>query len=196
MEENKKSLLKTLIWAIALVLVAFIGSNAYQNSRKQQINLNSIATNWSKLLAVMQTMDENYVDEIDHSKIIEDILPKLMQELDPHSVYLPVEDLQQAEESLQGGFDGIGVQFTVPSDTAIISNVIVGGPSEKAGLQNGDRIIKVDDRIIAGVGMAQDSMVKLMKGQKGTKVQISVKRHDVYDLIAFEIGRASCRERV
>ena len=69
MEENKKSLLKTLIWAIALVLVAFIGSNAYQNSRKQQINLNSIATNWSKLLAVMQTMDENYVDEIDHSKI-------------------------------------------------------------------------------------------------------------------------------
>ena len=189
MEENNKGLLKTLIWAIALVLVAFIGSNAYQNSRKQEINLNSIATNWSKLLAVMQTMDENYVDEIDHSKIIEDILPKLMQELDPHSVYLPVEDLQQAEESLQGGFDGIGVQFTVPSDTAIISNVIVGGPSEKAGLQNGDRIIKVDDRIIAGVGMAQDSMVKLMKGQKGTKVQISVKRHYVDDLIAFDIIR-------
>ena len=185
--KNNK-LLRTILWAITILIAAILISNAIKG-RQQKVDVNSIDSEWAKLMVILKTMDDNYVDDIDHKKVTEDILPALMKELDPHSVYLPPTELQEAEESLQGGFDGIGIQFNVPADTAIVTSVITGGPSEKAGLQTGDRIIKVDDTVIAGVKMDQDSMVKLMKGPKGTKVKISVKRSGVNDLIPFNITR-------
>ncbi|MBR3527527.1 MAG: PDZ domain-containing protein [Bacteroidales bacterium] len=184
--QNNK-LLRTVLLAISILIAAILISNAIKGRNK--VDVNSIDSDWAKLMVILKTMDDNYVDDIDHKKVTEDILPALMKELDPHSVYLPPTDLQEAEESLQGGFDGIGIQFNVPADTAIVTNVITGGPSEKAGLQTGDRIIKVDDTVIAGVKMDQDSMVKLMKGPKGTKVKISVKRSGIDDLIPFDITR-------
>ena len=187
MTDNNK-LLRTVLLAISIIIAAFLIANAIKG-RQQKVDVNSIDSDWAKLMVVLKTMDDNYVDDIDHKKVTEDILPALMQELDPHSVYLPPSDLKEAEESLQGGFDGIGIQFNVPADTAIVTSVITGGPSEKAGLQTGDRIIKVDETVIAGVKMDQDSMVKLMKGPKGTKVTISVKRNGVSDLIPFNITR-------
>ncbi len=139
-------------------------------------------------MLVLGSVDKDYVDQIDYGKVTEDILPSLMKELDPHSVYLPPQDLKTSEESLQGGFDGIGIQFNVPNDTAIISNVISGGPSEKAGLLSGDRIIKVDDHVIAGVKMPQDSMVLFMRGPKNSKVLISVQREGE-GLLQFKLKR-------
>jgi len=132
--------------------------------------------NWSKLEALLQTVSEKYVDSLSQKEITERILPVIMAELDPHSVYLPPEDLTEADESLQGEFFGIGIMFTVPEDTAIVNSVIVGGPSEKAGVQPGDRIVAVDDSTIAGVKMPQNDMVKKMRGKKGTKVKISLLR--------------------
>ncbi|MBQ8484104.1 MAG: PDZ domain-containing protein [Bacteroidales bacterium] len=110
-----------------------------------------------------------------------------LAELDPHSVYLPPVELTESETELSGNFEGIGITFNVPNDTAIVLNPVPGGPSEKAGLLQGDRIVRVDDRDIAGVKMPQDSMIRLMKGPKGTKVKITVSRDGT--LIPFEITR-------
>ena len=110
-----------------------------------------------------------------------------LSKLDPHSVYLPPVELIESETELSGNFEGIGITFNVPNDTAIVLNAIPGGPSEKAGLISGDRIIKVDERVIAGRKTPQDSMIRLMKGPAGTKVKITVSRDG--SEIPFEIIR-------
>lgn len=184
-----KQLNRTLtiaLWAVILVLV-LVAVNTMRQKGTAKVRVPD--GDWAKLMLVLGSVDKDYVDEIDHAKVTEEILPAIMSELDPHSVYLPPKDLQVAEEDLQGGFDGIGIQFTVPEDTAVVSQVISGGPSEKAGLLSGDRIVKVDGRTIAGVKMPQDSMVRLMKGKRGTKVLISVKRAGEQSLIDFPIVR-------
>lgn len=142
---------------------------------------------WRKLNLVLEQVEENYVDTIDLERMTDAAVIAALAELDPHSVYLPPVDLEASETALAGNFDGIGIQFNVPNDTAIVLSVIPGGPSEKAGLMQGDRIIMVDDRMIAGSRTPQDTMVSLMKGPSGTKVRITVSR-DGSD-IPFEITR-------
>ncbi len=142
---------------------------------------------WRKLNLVLQTIDKNYVDTVDHKKVTDAAIEAALGALDPHSMYMPPVRLEASEAELQGNFDGIGIQFNVPNDTAIVLEVIPGGPSEKIGLQPGDRLLKVDDINIAGVNYPQDSMVRHMKGPAGTKVKISVKRGQ--DVIPFEITR-------
>ncbi len=179
-------ILTAVLWVVILALV--IGAvNTMRQKRAAKVQIPE--GDWSKLMLVLGSVGKDYVDEIDQEKVTEDILPLIMSELDPHSVYLPPVELQVAEEDLQGGFDGIGIQFTVPEDTAVVSQVISGGPAEKAGLLSGDRIVKVDGRVIAGVKMPQDSMVRLMKGKRGTKVIISVGRAGEQSLIDFPIVR-------
>lgn len=142
---------------------------------------------WRKLNLILEQVQENYVDTIDMEKMTDAAVVAALAELDPHSVYLPPVVLEASETELAGNFDGIGIQFNVPNDTAIVLNVIPGGPSEKAGLMQGDRIIRVDDRNIAGTGTPQDTMVSLMKGPSDTKVKIEVNREGT--LIPFEITR-------
>jgi len=162
--------------------------NHWPSKRENVVNV-SAEDNWDKLSLVLKSVEKNYVDDIDYRRVMEDIIPNVMAELDPHSVYLPPQDLKEAEESLQGGFDGIGIQFNVPNDTAIVTNVIVGGPSQKAGLMTGDRIVKVDNKVVAGVKMHQDSIVATMRGKKGTRVVVYVKRSGEDGLIPFDIIR-------
>ena len=178
-----------MLWVITIALAAGIVLKALPSSCSKKVDVNSVDSDWSKLMLVLESVDENYVDDIDHKKVMEDIIPDVMRELDPHSVYLPPEELKEAEESLSGGFEGIGIQFNVPNDTIVVNSVITGGPSEKAGLRVGDRVIKVDDRVVAGVSMPQDTMVSLMRGRKGTKVIISILRHGSDELIPFTITR-------
>ena len=147
-----------------------------------------LALGWLVVL-VLQSVDRDYVDEIDQKAVTEQILPDILAHLDPHSVYLPPVEMEEAEQDLQGGFDGIGIQFNVPNDTAVVTHVIAGGPSEKAGLLSGDRIVQVDDRVIAGTQTPQDSMVRLMKGKRGSQVRIYVQRDGVKDPIQFNIIR-------
>lgn len=143
---------------------------------------------WRKLNLILQEVEKNYVDTIDKKSMTDAAVKAALAELDPHSVYLPPAELTESETELAGNFDGIGIQFNVPEDTAIVLSVIPGGPSEKAGLNQGDRIIMVDQRTIAGNKTPQDSMVRLMKGPSGTKVKITVNRDGA--LIPFEITRA------
>ena len=142
---------------------------------------------WRKLNLILQEVNRNYVDTIDMKAMTDAAVTAALAELDPHSVYLPPVELTESETELAGNFDGIGIQFNVPNDTAIVLSVIPGGPSEKAGLNQGDRIIRVDERTIAGTKTPQDSMVRLMKGPSGSKVKITVNRDGT--LIPFEITR-------
>ena len=142
---------------------------------------------WRKLNLILQEVQKNYVDTIDMTGMTDAAVVAALAELDPHSVYLPPVELTESDTELSGSFEGIGITFNVPNDTAIVLNTVPGGPSEKAGLISGDRLIKVDERIIAGTKTPQDSMVRLMKGPKGTKVKITVSREGT--LIPFDITR-------
>ena len=142
---------------------------------------------WRKLNLILQEVQKNYVDTIDMKGMTDAAVVAALAQLDPHSVYLPPVELTESESELSGHFEGIGITFNVPNDTAIVLSTIPGGPSEKAGLIQGDRIIKVDDKVIAGVKTPQDSMIRLMKGPKGTKVKITVNRDGT--VIPFDIIR-------
>ena len=142
---------------------------------------------WRKLNLILQEVQNNYVDTIDMEGMTDAAVVAALAELDPHSVYLPPVELTESETELAGNFEGIGITFNVPNDTAVVLNPITGGPSEKAGLIQGDRIVRVDDKDIAGVKMPQDSMIRLMKGPKGSKVRITVSRGGT--LIPFDIIR-------
>lgn len=142
---------------------------------------------WRKLNLILQEVQKNYVDTIDMAAMTDAAVVAALSELDPHSVYLPPVELTESEEELSGNFEGIGITFNVPNDTAVVLNTIPGGPSEKAGLTQGDRIVRVNDKNVAGVRIPQDSLIKLMRGPSGTKVRITVERGG--EMIPFEIVR-------
>ncbi len=186
MDDRKRGRLSLALWLFMLLLICSMYVGKCSRGRKE---LAVDDHKWSKLLLVLDQIEKNYVDTIDYKDMVEKLLPQVMEKLDPHSVYLPPVELEAADESLVGNFSGIGIQFNVPADTAIVISVIQGGPSEKAGLLSGDRIIKVDGKMVAGVKMNQDSLVKMLKGPRGTKVHLEVKRDNLDELLPFEIVR-------
>lgn len=176
------------IWIAVLgVAVGALAVLAY-DSYSQKKNLIRVQYgDWRKLNLILDQIDRNYVDTINVNDVTEAAITAALAELDPHSVYMPPVEQTEAETDLAGNFDGIGIQFNVPNDTAIVLEVIPGGPSEKVGLQKGDRILKVGEKDIAGVRFPQDSMVRRMKGPAGTKVTVTVGRGN--ERIPFEITR-------
>lgn len=174
-----------LILLSGILLGALVATTASVVASRQRLRASYV--NWGKLNVILNEIDRNYVDTVDRKALTDAALTAALQKLDPHSVYMLPEPLKEAEESLAGGFEGIGIQFNVPNDTAVVLSVISGGPSEKAGLLVGDRILRVNDRPIAGTKTPQDTMVRLMKGPKGTHVTITVGRDG--ELIPFDITR-------
>ena len=143
----------------------------------------------NKLENVLNYIEDEYVDEVLKEQLIETTIPKILEELDPHSQYIPAKDLQQVNEPLEGNFSGIGIQFNMLNDTLVVIQVIANGPSEKVGILPGDRIIKVDDEIVAGLKIPSDSIVNRLRGPKGTSVKVDILRRSVKDLLLFEITR-------
>ena len=139
----------------------------------------------------MSLVEAAYVDSVNSGEIIEKTIPDLLKNLDPHSTYIPARNMQEVEEEMQGNFSGIGVQFSIQEDTVVVIDVVSGGPSQKLGIMAGDRIVKVNDSLIAGVGIQNDAVLKLLRGQKGTKVNISNQRRGYGDFFEFEIDRKS-----
>lgn len=172
-----------LLGVILGVLITMVTYKALEPKRKFDGDYNR----WRKLNLILQEVGNNYVDDIDMEAMTDAAVSAALAELDPHSVYLPPVELTESETELSGNFEGIGITFNVPNDTAIVISPVQGGPSEKAGLLQGDRIVRVDDKDIAGVKMPQDSMIRLMKGPKGSKVRITVNRDG--ELIPFDIVR-------
>lgn len=130
-----------------------------------------------------------YVDSVDESKLVEDAIRGMLEKLDPHSSYTTAEETKELTEPLQGNFSGIGIQFNVVKDTLVVVQTISGGPSEKVGILAGDRFIAVNDTVIAGKGMKNNDMMKMLRGETGTTVRISVARRGVATPIEFKIVR-------
>ena len=130
-----------------------------------------------------------YVDEVDESKLVEDAIIKMLEELDPHSTYSDPEEVKKLNEPLVGNFDGIGIQFNMATDTLFVIQPVSGGPSEKVGILAGDRIIEVNDTVIAGVKMSTEDIMRRLRGPKGTKVNLKIMRRGVQELLHFTVKR-------
>lgn len=130
-----------------------------------------------------------YVDDVDEDKLVEDAIIKMLEELDPHSTYSDPEEVKKLNEPLVGNFDGIGVQFNMATDTLFVIQPVSGGPSEKVGILAGDRIIEVNDTVIAGVKMSTEEIMRRLRGPKGTKVNLKIMRRGVKELLPFTVKR-------
>ena len=144
-----------------------------------------------KLMLTIAHIRNNYVDHIALDTIYEKAIPALLSELDPHSEYIPAKLFDRVNENLEGEFDGIGIVFNAMTDTITVLSVIPQGPSDKAGVRAGDRILRIDGRDVAGQGIAQDSMVRLMRGKRGTHVKLSIARMGHDREVDIDVTRAA-----
>ena len=142
-----------------------------------------------KLLVAEAAISNLYVEDVDESKLIEDAIKGMLEDLDPHSTYLTADENDKSNETLMGSFEGIGVQFNMVEDTLFIVQPIPDGPSEKVGILAGDRIVTVNDTAIAGVKMSQEAIMKRLRGPKGTRVKLGINRRGIDELIYFTVVR-------
>ncbi len=142
-----------------------------------------------KISYTMSLIEGLYVDPVNTDSLAEKVIPVILEELDPHSVYIPASDLEAISEPLEGEFDGIGVMFNMLTDTVVVLNVIPSGPSDKAGVQNGDRIIRIDDSLVAGRKIPQDAVVRRLRGPRGTKVTLGIERGGAQELVPIVVER-------
>lgn len=158
---------------------------------KDVADMEKILSGSDKLMQTIATIRNNYVDPIELDTLYEKAIPAILSELDPHSEYIPAKMFDSINESLEGEFDGIGIVFNAMTDTITVLSVIPQGPSDKAGVRPGDRVMRIDNREVAGKGIKQDSMVKMMRGPRGSKVKLSVKRASIDELVDITITRAA-----
>lgn len=137
----------------------------------------------------MMIVDDRYMDDVDAGKLVEDAIVEVLTQLDPHSVYFTEEELKAANEPLEGNFEGIGIQFNLLDDTINVVGVISGGPSEKVGLLAGDKIVKINDEQVAGIGMSNKGVTDRLRGKKGTDVKVYVERKGAKKILEFKITR-------
>ena len=146
-------------------------------------------SNTNKLSTLISFIHEKYVDSVSTEEIVENIIPEILSELDPHSIYIPAEIYAETTESLHGSFDGIGVQFNIHNDTIMIVAVIPGGPSEEEGLLAGDKIVTIDDSLFAGKKITNNDVIKNLKGEKGSKVKLGIMRSGIEHLVYYTVTR-------
>ncbi len=176
-----------LLLALVVAFGMFIGAK-FQDSYNITGNAKS-GDPKSKIDEVLRLIDRQYVDNPEYKKISEAAITAMLKELDPHSVYIPAESLRAANEELEGNFEGIGVEFNILNDTLMIVSPLAGGPSEQLGIKAGDRIIKIDDKVVAGVGFTSEDVFKTLRGEKGTKVKVAIKRDGEPKLLDYTITR-------
>ena len=178
---------------IALIIIVSvitgIAVGTFFTRRLLQPYLNLINMSTSKVGDLLHVVDGMYVDTVDVDQLVEEAMPLLLNELDPHSVYIPAKDLEDTNAELKGSFSGIGVQFTIQADTVHINSVIKGGPSEKVGLMAGDRIISVDDSAFVGKVVTNEETMRRLKGPKGTQVKLGIHRQGEKQPLSFTIIR-------
>lgn len=142
-----------------------------------------------KFNTLLYYIEHMYVDSVDSEALVSTAIREMLAELDPHSVYISKEDLQETNEPLNGNFEGIGVQFNILKDTIFVVSPIAGGPSEKLGIIAGDKIITIDGEKVAGVGVTNNDVMAKLKGPKGTQVNVGIQRRGAKELIDFPIIR-------
>ena len=189
MESNQRNKYIPLIIAVSVIAGILTGtfySKRFSNERKEY---SANFTTSNKLNGLLRIINDQYVDTVNMTQLIEDAMPQILGELDPHSSYIPAKDLQAVNDDLAGSFSGIGVQFTIQQDTIHISNVIPGGPSEKVGIMAGDRIVEIDDSAFVGKIVTNYESMKRLKGPKGSEVKLGIFRQGEKEVLHFTIVR-------
>jgi len=186
MSSNKNRLMPFLL---AICLVAGILIGTFYTNHFSGNKLGIINTSSNKLNALLHIIDEQYVDTVSMFNLVEEAMPQILAELDPHSSYIPAKDLETVNSDLKGSFSGIGVQFTIQDDTIHINSVIQGGPSEKVGLLAGDRIVEVDDSSFVGKIVTNSEAMRRLKGEKGSKVKLGIYRPGEKEILHFTVVR-------
>ena len=182
-------LLSLLLLATALAAQKRNGANGSDKKGNTQAEQPRRFNALNKINLVAAAVSRLYVDVIDEDTIAEKTIAAMLKQLDPHSTYLPPHEAQQTLETLSGKFDGIGIQINMLEDTLFVVQTVVGGPSEKAGILPGDRIISVDDSIVAGIKLAVNDIITMLRGKRGSKVSIGIMRRGVAEPISFTITR-------
>ena len=179
--------------AVAVTFIVGLRVGTIRSRRVTQMQLREIMGGMNvptnKLTYTLSLIEKSYVDSLPLDSIIEHVMPHLVKELDPHSAYIPASEMQAMNEPLEGEFDGIGVVFNMATDTVIVLNVIPKGPSDKAGVRAGDRIIRINDSIVAGKKIPQNNIVKQLRGKRGTIVRLGIERGGIKGLVDISVTR-------
>ncbi len=188
---SRHTVLFPLLLAVGVVLGLLLGQFLGRTSAESQLRgmLNRISLPDNKLSYTLSLIEHQYVDSVSLDSLAEHVIPLLVKELDPHSVYIPASEMQAVNEPLEGEFDGIGVVFNMATDTVIVLNVIHGGPSDKAGVKAGDRIVRIDDSLVAGRKIPQDLVVRRLRGPRGTQVRLALQRQGIADEVEVTVTR-------
>ena len=187
MSKNKITRFIPIVIAISIVAGIMIGTfytKTFSDVKSGVVNASS-----NKLNALLRIIDDQYVDTVKMADLIEEAMPQILGELDPHSSYIAAKDMEEMTADLRGSFSGIGIQFTIQQDTIHINSVIAGGPSEKVGLMAGDRIVEVDDSAFVGKMVTNNEAMKKLKGPKGSEVKLGIFRHGEKEILHFTIVR-------
>jgi carboxyl-terminal processing protease len=184
---SKRSIYLPIIIALCLAL-GLLGGLYLPGKGSDSPHANIRPRN-DKLSSIVNMIEENYVDSVSRKDLEESAIPAILKKLDPHSIYIPAKDLKRANEPLQGNFDGIGISFNMLTDTILVISTIPGGPSEKVGLMAGDKIIYVNDSLVAGKKISDEGVMGLLKGPRGTLVKLKILRKGQKELLPFEIIR-------
>jgi carboxyl-terminal processing protease len=196
-QDQKKSYTKLSIWlpmlfAIVLVTGMLIGMRMQSNTPTLVVEPKNQPANvpgQGKVEEILRYVDAKYVDEVEREQLLQEVIDEMLERLDPHSNYISAEQLREVNEQLEGNFDGIGVEFMMLDDTIIVVAPLAGGPSEAAGIQAGDKIVEISDSTIAGVDMKTKDVISLLRGEKGTDVEVGVLRGAEEQLRHFTITR-------
>ena len=173
------------LWiAIGIALGVFIGNKYSRFGNTRRVDGSG------KIDAVMNYVRESYVDTVNMRLLVEDALPNIIRELDPHSEYISAVDMKRVNEDLEGHFSGIGVTFYLLRDTIVVTGIVPGGPSEAAGIMTWDRIVKVNDSVVAGGGLKNEDVLKVLRGEKGSEVKLSILRKPSSVLKEITVTRA------
>lgn len=186
MENKKINYLLPLLISVSIIIGMWVEKALNRNQVNDSLFVYPQA---NKINTVINYIMEEYVDSVSKDELIENTIPEILENLDPHSVYIPAEALQHVNEPLEGNFDGIGVQFNIQKDTIMVVKVITGGPSQLVGIMDGDRIVQINGNNVASIGISTDSVMKLLRGPGGTKVDVGIKRQNVKELLDFTITR-------
>lgn len=181
---------KPFIWIILLIVVSLLlGFYIGKHFRIKSPQLKVLQSGQNKINEALEVISQNYVDSVDVQHLAEKAVGTIINELDPHSSYIPASDVETANEDLESSFSGIGIQFNMTTDTIIVISVISGGPAEKAGLMPFDRIMTVNDSIVAGQNIGTNKIMRTLRGPKGSKVNLGIQRGNAEELIDFELTR-------
>ena len=169
-----------------ILLALFILTNIFVTSAQLKINSDLL-----KLNNVFSVISNLYVDSINEKKLVETAIIATLKELDPHSSYIPKDEVERVNEPLEGSFEGVGIQFQIFEDTILVVQTISGTPAEKVGVMPGDRIIFINDELMAGQKIQNSDVMKRLRGPKGSEVSVKVLRRGHSNLLLFKIDRKS-----